>query len=99
MTCLHDRHIQPLILAGLNGENWHLDDYAARGGYRQLRRILEAHIPTEQVIGDVAPGKCKARDVLRFSPHALIEVMAIGAYAMGFSVGYNESQREIWYEY
>ena len=34
MTSLHDRHIKPLILAGLNGENWHLDDYVARGGYK-----------------------------------------------------------------
>ena len=40
MTCLHDRHIQPLILAGLDGKNWHLQDYVARGGYVQLRRIL-----------------------------------------------------------
>lgn len=29
MTSLHDRHIKPLILAGLNGENWHLEDYVA----------------------------------------------------------------------
>ncbi|CCD29140.1 NADH-quinone oxidoreductase subunit F (NADH dehydrogenase I subunit F) (NDH-1 subunit F) [Candidatus Glomeribacter gigasporarum BEG34] len=138
MTCLHDRHIQPLILAGLNGENWHLDDYAARGGYRQLRRILEAHIPPEQVIADVnasglrgrggagfptglkwsfmprqfpgqkylvcnsdegEPGTFKDRDILRYNPHALIEGMAIGAYAMGISVGYNYIHGEIWHEY
>ena len=52
MTSLHDRHIKPLILAGLNGDNWHLEDYVARGGYKQLRRILEEKIPPEQVIAD-----------------------------------------------
>ena len=35
------------------------------------------------------PGTCKDRDILRFNPHALIEGMAIGAYAMGATVGYN----------
>ena len=32
MTSLHDRHINPLILKDLNGENWHLEDYVKRGG-------------------------------------------------------------------
>ncbi|MBC7162067.1 NADH-quinone oxidoreductase subunit NuoF [Immundisolibacter sp.] len=34
------------------------------------------------------PGTCKDRDIIRFNPHALIEGMAIGAYAMGATVGY-----------
>ena len=135
MTSLHDRHIKPLILAGLNGDNWHLEDYVARGGYAQLRRILEEKIPPEQVIADVKasglrgrggagfptglkwsfmprqfpgqkylvcnsdegePGTFKDRDILRCNPHALIEGMAIGAYAMGITVGYNYIHGEIW---
>jgi NADH-quinone oxidoreductase subunit F len=40
MTSLHNRHIKPLILAGLDGKNWHLQDYVARGGYASLKRIL-----------------------------------------------------------
>ena len=32
MTSLHNRHIKPLILAGLDGKNWHLQDYVNRGG-------------------------------------------------------------------
>jgi NADH-quinone oxidoreductase subunit F len=134
MTSLHDRHIKPLILAGLTGENWHLEDYVARGGYKQLRRILEEKIPPEQVIADVKasglrgrggagfptglkwsfmprqfpgqkylvcnsdegePGTFKDRDILRWNPHALIEGMAIGAYAMGITVGYNYIPGEI----
>lgn len=42
------------------------------------------------------PGTCKDRDILRFNPHQLIEGMAIGAYAMGASVGYNYIRGEFW---
>ena len=40
------------------------------------------------------PGTCKDRDILRFNPHSLIEGMAIGAYAMGATVGYNYMRGE-----
>ena len=39
-TCFHDRHINPQIYAGLDGTNWRLKDYEARGGYAALRKIL-----------------------------------------------------------
>ena len=39
-TCFHGRHINPQIYAGLDGNNWHLQDYIARGGYQALRKIL-----------------------------------------------------------
>jgi NADH-quinone oxidoreductase subunit F len=35
------------------------------------------------------PGTCHDRDILRYNPHALIEGMAIGGYAMNATVGYN----------
>jgi len=35
------------------------------------------------------PGTFKDRDILRFNPHQLIEGMAIAAYVMNASVGYN----------
>ena len=138
MTSLHDRHIKPLILAGLDGSNWHLDDYVKRGGYSALRRILTENITPEQVIADLKasslrgrggagfptglkwsfmprqfpgqkylvcnsdegePGTFKDRDILRYNPHTVIEGMAIGAYAMGISVGYNYIHGEIWETY
>jgi len=40
------------------------------------------------------PGTCKDRDILRFNPHALVEGMAIGGYAMGATVGYNYMRGE-----
>jgi NADH-quinone oxidoreductase subunit F len=39
-TCFHGRHIEPQIYAGLDGHNWRLKDYEARGGYQALRKIL-----------------------------------------------------------
>ena len=35
------------------------------------------------------PGTCHDREILRYNPHAIIEGMAIGGYAMGATVGYN----------
>jgi NADH-quinone oxidoreductase subunit F len=45
------------------------------------------------------PGTFKDRDILRFDPHSVIEGMAIAAYAMGASRGYNYIHGEIWAEY
>ena len=69
MTSLHDRHINPLILAGLDGKNWHLADYVKRGGYESLKRILNEKITPEQVIAELkasslrpkAPAKTSTR--------------------------------------
>ena len=45
------------------------------------------------------PGTFKDRDILHFNPHAVIEGMAIGAYAMGANRGYNYIHGEIWDTY
>ena len=149
-TCFHDRHISPQIYSGLNGSNWRLKDYEARGGYQALRKILGkngaapnsdtgiAGLTQDQVIATVKesglrgrggagfptglkwsfmprqfpgqkylvcnsdegePGTCKDRDILEFNPHIVIEGMAIAAYAMGISVGYNYIHGEIFSAY
>ncbi|HUF21484.1 MAG TPA: NADH-quinone oxidoreductase subunit NuoF [Burkholderiales bacterium] len=124
-----------LILKGLNGLNWRLQDYEDRGGYQALKKILSEQIPPEQVVAEVKksalrgrggagfptglkwsfmprqfpgqkylicnsdegePGTFKDRDILRYNPHIVIEGMAIAAYAMGISVGYNYIHGEIW---
>ncbi|MBK7313515.1 NADH-quinone oxidoreductase subunit NuoF [Candidatus Aalborgicola defluviihabitans] len=141
-TCFHGRHINSQILADLNGANWRLKDYVARGGYQALRKVLgidaaEA-MTQDQVIATVKesalrgrggagfptglkwsfmprqfpgqkylvcnsdegePGTCKDRDILEFNPHIVIEGMAIAAYAMGISVGYNYIHGEIFSAY
>jgi len=45
------------------------------------------------------PGTFKDRDLLRFNPHIVIEGMAIAAYAMGITVGYNYIHGEIFEVY
>jgi len=141
-TCFHDHHINPQIYAGLNGNNWGLQDYVARGGYQALRTVLglngAAALTQDEVIAIVKesglrgrggagfptglkwsfmprqffgqkylvcnsdegePGTCKDRDILEFNPHIVIEGMAIAAYAMGISVGYNYIHGEIFKTY
>ncbi len=148
-TCFHDRHIEPQIYKDLNGSNWRLKDYEARGGYQALRRILgqdgsppaedgSVGLTQDQVIATLKesalrgrggagfptglkwsfmprqfpgqkylvcnsdegePGTCKDRDILMYNPHIVIEGMAIAAYAMGISVGYNYIHGEIFEVY
>jgi len=141
-TCFHGRHINPQIYADLNGSNWSLQDYVARGGYQALRKILAQDggegLTQDQVIATVKesslrgrggagfptglkwsfmprqfpgqkylvcnsdegePGTCKDRDILVYNPHIVIEGMAIAAYAMGISVGYNYIHGEIFEAY
>lgn len=141
-TCFHGRHINPQIYAGLNGNNWSLKDYEARGGYQALRKVLGkdggegltqdqiiaiikesglrgrggAGFPTglkwsfmpRQFPGDKflvcnsdegEPGTCKDREILMHNPHIVIEGMAIGAFAIGASRGYNYIHGEIFQVY
>jgi len=44
------------------------------------------------------PGTCHDRDILRFNPHSVIEGMAIAAYSMGATVGYNYLRGEFHHE-
>jgi len=68
-TCFHGNHIKPQIYADLNGRNWGLQDYLARGGYQALRKILgrdgvvgnEAGMTPEQVIAEVKTSGLRGR--------------------------------------
>ena len=44
----HGRHISPQIVAGLDGTNWRLEDYVARGGYEALREILSSGMTPDE---------------------------------------------------
>ncbi|MCY4744224.1 NADH-quinone oxidoreductase subunit NuoF [Pelomonas sp. UHG3] len=141
-TCFHGRHISPQIYADLDGKNWSIKDYEARGGYAALRKILGKDggegLTPDQVIAEVKtsalrgrggagfptglkwsfmprqfpgqkylvcnsdegePGTCKDREILMHNPHQVIEGMAIAAYAMGITVGYNYIHGEIFEVY
>ena len=68
-SCFHGRHINPQILAGLDGQNWRLKDYETRGGYLALRQILGVSDSTtkfggmtpEQVIAEVKTSGLRGR--------------------------------------
>ncbi|MEG1768959.1 MAG: NADH-quinone oxidoreductase subunit F, partial [Comamonas sp.] len=64
-TCFHDRHIEPQIYAGLDGSNWSLKDYVARGGYEALRKILAQDggegLTQDQVIATVKESGLRGR--------------------------------------
>jgi NADH-quinone oxidoreductase subunit F len=64
-TCFHGRHIGAQIYAGLDGSNWRLADYVARGGYSALKKILGADggpgMTPDQVIADVKLGGLRGR--------------------------------------
>ena len=61
MTCLHDRHINPLIVAGLDGKNWRLADYEKRGGYEALKKILGTPMTPQEVIAEVKKSALRGR--------------------------------------
>ena len=44
------------------------------------------------------PGTCHDRDILRYNPHSLVEGMAISAFAMNATVGYNYIRGEFMHE-
>ncbi len=64
-TCFHDRHINAQIYADLNGRNWGIKDYEARGGYAALRKILGADggegMTQDQVIATVKESGLRGR--------------------------------------
>ena len=67
-TCFHDRHIGAQIYAGLDGKNWRLQDYVARGGYAALKKILAADgvagnegMTQDQVIAEVKLSALRGR--------------------------------------
>jgi NADH-quinone oxidoreductase subunit F len=141
-SSFHGRHKGAQILADLDGSNWGIAAYQARGGYQALRKILGQDggegMTQDQVIARVKesglrgrggagfptglkwsfmprqfpgqkylvcnsdegePGTCKDRDIMQFNPHTVIEGMAIAAYAMGITVGYNYIHGEIFQTY
>ena len=78
-TCFHGRHIEPQIYKDLNGSNWSLKDYEARGGYQALRKILgqDGSVPNpetgvagmtqDQVIATVKESALRGRGGAGFS--------------------------------
>ena len=50
-----------IILAGLDGRNWRLADYVARGGYEALKKIVREKLPPATVIAEVKKSALRGR--------------------------------------
>ncbi len=50
-----------VIMKGLDGSNWRLADYEARGGYRALRKIVGEKVTPEAVIAEVKKSALRGR--------------------------------------
>jgi len=57
----HDRHIDPIIVKGLNGHNWGLEDYMQRGGYEGLKRIFSTGMKPEDIVAEVKASALRGR--------------------------------------
>src|ERR1700712_2025055 len=62
-TAFHDRHINPQIMAGLDGKNLRLKDYEGRGGYQAIRKILAGApgMTPDQVVAEVKTSGLRGR--------------------------------------
>ncbi|MCU0973140.1 MAG: NADH-quinone oxidoreductase subunit NuoF [Burkholderiales bacterium] len=52
---------EAILMKGLNGLNWRLNDYQERGGYEALRRVLKEKMTPEQVIAEVKVSALRGR--------------------------------------
>ena len=52
---------EAIIMKGLDGLNWRLKDYEARGGYRALKKILGEKIAPETIIAEVKKSALRGR--------------------------------------
>src|SRR2546421_11613525 len=50
-----------IILPGLDGENWRLEDYVKRGGYSALKKILSEKTPPETLVAEVKKTALRGR--------------------------------------
>ncbi|MCX7144391.1 MAG: NADH-quinone oxidoreductase subunit NuoF, partial [Proteobacteria bacterium] len=50
-----------ILMKGLDGSNWHLKDYEARGGYSALKKIISEKISPEAVIAEVKKSGLRGR--------------------------------------
>jgi NADH-quinone oxidoreductase subunit F len=50
-----------ILMTGLDGSNWHLKDYEARGGYAALKKILSEKIAPDAVTAEVKKSGLRGR--------------------------------------
>lgn len=61
MTCLHNRHIKPIIFNALTKDSFALESYVARGGYSALKKVLFNKSTPQQIIDEIQVAQLKGR--------------------------------------
>src|SRR5258706_15224347 len=52
---------EAIIMKGLDGENWRLDDYVERGGYSALKKILAEKTSPETLVAELKKSALRGR--------------------------------------
>lgn len=92
-----DEVVAEVKLSGLRGRGGAGFPTGVKWGFMPKNYSGDKYVVCNSDEGE--PGTFKDRDILRYNPHALIEGMIIGAYAMGAKAGYNYIHGEIWSVY
>src|SRR5256885_15778085 len=82
-----------IILAGLDGENWRLADYAGRGGYSALKKILAEKTPPETLVAEVKKSALRGRGGAGCFPRRHGGVFAARVSGAGLLGGYDGAGR------
>jgi NADH-quinone oxidoreductase subunit F len=83
----HEKVIEQVKASGLRGRGGAGFPTGTKWSFMPRSSPIQKYVVCNS--DESEPGTCHDRDILRFNPHALIEGMAIGGYAMGATVGYN----------
>jgi NADH-quinone oxidoreductase subunit F len=92
-----DEVVAEVKLSGLRGRGGAGFPTGVKWGFMPKNYTGDKYVVCNSDEGE--PGTFKDRDILRYNPHALIEGMIIGGYAMGAKAGYNYIHGEIWSVY
>ncbi len=65
MSAILERELQygpdAILMRGLNGSNWGLEDYVERGGYVALRKLISENVAPDQVIAELKKSSLRGR--------------------------------------
>jgi NADH-quinone oxidoreductase subunit F len=82
-----DRVIEIVKASGLRGRGGAGFPTGVKWSFMPKNKPIQKYVVCNS--DESEPGTCHDRDILRYNPHAVIEGMAIGGFAMGATVGYN----------